>query len=97
MFKEKIYVSFLLMGLVFAEIHFADAASFQSILSMRDRADAIDRLINERLTTLPEQLMRREGIDMWVLVAREYILWEVFSKLVGIRMKNRISGEHLLS
>ena len=72
MFKEKIYVSFLLMGLVFAEIHFADAASFQSILSMRDRADAIDRLINERLTTLPEQLMLREGIDMWVLVAREY-------------------------
>ncbi|MDC3239493.1 Xaa-Pro aminopeptidase, partial [Gammaproteobacteria bacterium] len=60
------------MGLVFVEIHSAGAASFQSILSMRDRADTIDRLVNERLTTLPEQLMRREGIDIWVLVAREY-------------------------
>ena len=72
MFKEKIYVSFLLMGLVFAEIHFADAASFQSILSMRHRADAIDRLIIQRPTPPPEQFLRRDGIDMWVLVAREY-------------------------
>ena len=42
------------------------------ILSMKDRAATIDRLLLDKVeTTLPE-LMRREGIDMWVVMAREY-------------------------
>ena len=39
---------------------------------MKQRAETIDRLLAARLETLPAKLMRREGIDMWVLVAREY-------------------------
>ena len=50
----------------------AFAANGASILSMKERAETIDRLLAVRLETLPAQLMRREGIDMWVLVAREY-------------------------
>lgn len=42
------------------------------ILSMRDRAEVMDRWAVDRLDNLVPQLMRREGIDMWVLVAREY-------------------------
>ena len=42
------------------------------ILSMRDRAEVMDRWTMDRLDNLVPQLMRREGIDMWVLVAREY-------------------------
>lgn len=42
------------------------------ILPMRERADVIDRWTEHRLDTLIPELMRREGIDMWVLVAREY-------------------------
>ena len=35
-------------------------------------AETIDRLLAVRLNTLPAKLMRRESIDMWILVAREY-------------------------
>lgn len=42
------------------------------ILSMRDRAKVMDRWTEDRLDNLVPELMRREGIDMWVLVAREY-------------------------
>ncbi len=47
-------------------------ATGDSILSMKERAETIDRLLAVRLETLPAHLMRREGIDMWILVAREY-------------------------
>ncbi len=42
------------------------------ILTMRERAELTDRWTEHRLDTLIPELMRREGIDMWVLVAREY-------------------------
>jgi len=42
------------------------------ILDMRERARVIDEYTVHRLDTLVPELMRREGIDMWVLVAREY-------------------------
>ncbi len=45
-------------------------ATGDSILSMKERAETIDRLLAVRLETLPAHLMRREGIDMWILVAR---------------------------
>jgi hypothetical protein len=48
------------------------AASSQEILPMKERAALIDRLLADRLQTLPAILMRREGIAMWILVAREY-------------------------
>lgn len=43
-----------------------------SILSMQQRAETVDRLLATRFETLPAKLMRREGISMWILVAREY-------------------------
>jgi len=39
---------------------------------MRERAEVMDRWTEDRLNNLVPDLMRREGIDMWVLVAREY-------------------------
>ncbi len=42
------------------------------ILSMRDRADVIDRLLEDKLKTRLLGLMRREGFDMWVVISREY-------------------------
>lgn len=42
------------------------------ILSERDRARIIDEILEERMETLLPQLMRREGIDMWVIISREY-------------------------
>lgn len=39
---------------------------------MRERAKVIDRWLEYRLDTLVPELMKREDMDMWVLVAREY-------------------------
>ena len=43
-----------------------------AVLDMRARADVIDRLLEDRLRTVVPPLMRRAGIDMWIIAAREY-------------------------
>ncbi len=43
-----------------------------AILSMRERAETIDRWLEIRFETLLPRLMRRENVDMWVIIAREY-------------------------
>lgn len=48
------------------------AATGDSILPMKQRAETIDQLLVARFDSLAAKLMRREGIAMWVLVAREY-------------------------
>ncbi|ARA94386.1 Xaa-Pro aminopeptidase [Rhodothermaceae bacterium RA] len=42
------------------------------ILPMRERAEVQDRWLQIRLDTVVPRLMRREGIDLWVISAREY-------------------------
>jgi peptidase M24-like protein len=42
------------------------------ILSMRERAAVRDAWLVKRLDNVIPQVMRREGVDMWVLIAREY-------------------------
>lgn len=63
----KIYVA--LVTLIMSVNAFAQPAE---ILSMRDRATLIDRLLEDKLKTKLPGLMRRESIDMWVLISREY-------------------------
>ncbi len=43
-----------------------------AILSMRDRAKVENAILAERLETIVPALMREQGVDMWVLMAREY-------------------------
>ena len=43
-----------------------------TILPERDRAKLIDEVLEDKFTNLLPQLMRREGIDMWVIISREY-------------------------
>jgi len=42
------------------------------VLSLRERAAWIDATLARRLDTLVPMLMRREGIDLWIVSAREY-------------------------
>ena len=42
------------------------------ILPMRERSDWIDDMLEYRLDSLLPQLMDRAGIDMWILISREY-------------------------
>ncbi len=57
------------LGLSEAEVA---APALPAILGPRERAALENRILAERLDTLIPQIMRAEGIDMWLLVAREY-------------------------
>lgn len=48
------------------------APALPAILTPRERAALENRILAERLDTLIPQIMRAEGIDLWLLVAREY-------------------------
>ena len=42
------------------------------VLSMRERAEVIDAWLEERVATVLPDIMRRAGVDMWIIIAREY-------------------------
>jgi hypothetical protein len=48
------------------------AAQPTQILTERDRAKFVDEVLEDRFANLLPQLMRREGIDMWIIISREY-------------------------
>ena len=43
-----------------------------AILPMKERAAVINRLLEDKLKNYLPDLMRREEIDMWVVISREY-------------------------
>ena len=43
-----------------------------NILSMRDRAEVIDNILEKRVHSVIPKLMKRENIDMWIIISREY-------------------------
>ncbi len=55
---------------------FADAqrtdGAMPSVLPLRERAAVIDRWLERRLETVAPEVMRREGVDLWIVAAREY-------------------------
>ena len=64
--KRVFVAAFLLLTISVA------ASAEPRILSMKDRAETIDRLLVDRVQTLLPGLMRQTGIDMWVIISREY-------------------------
>ncbi|MGB3466280.1 MAG: M24 family metallopeptidase [Cyclobacteriaceae bacterium] len=50
----------------------AQNSYFPKTLTMRERAAVIDNWLEERAETVLPDLMKRTGIDMWVIIAREY-------------------------
>jgi hypothetical protein len=43
-----------------------------TVLSVREQSNIRDEWLDERLSTIVPEIMRRAGIDCWVLTAREY-------------------------
>ena len=58
---------FLILTTLFNTL-FADSL----ILPMRERAVAIDQIIDERIATVLPGLMERSDIDIWIVISREY-------------------------
>ncbi len=50
----------------------AAAPALPPLLSARERAATENRILAERLETIIPAIMREQGIDLWLLVAREY-------------------------
>ncbi len=46
--------------------------ALENILSERERSALVDEILEDRLDNLLPQLMERVGIDMWILISREY-------------------------
>jgi hypothetical protein len=42
------------------------------VLPEKERAAVIDRWLEERIETVLPEIMERTGIDMWVIISREY-------------------------
>jgi len=68
--KHFVYSGYI--GLLISSFLLASSSSAQTILSERERARFVDEVLEDRFTNLLPQLMRREGIDMWVIISREY-------------------------
>ncbi|MFN4039042.1 MAG: M24 family metallopeptidase [Erythrobacter sp.] len=48
------------------------APALPAILPAREQAEIINRILGERLDTIIPRIMREEGVDLWLLMAREY-------------------------
>jgi Xaa-Pro aminopeptidase len=59
-------ITILLSSGIFAQDYFPE------ILPLRKQAEVIDEILEERFHSVLPALMRREGIDMWVIISREY-------------------------
>ena len=71
--------SFVFAGLFFGLINStlpisqaAETSDYPAVLSMQERAQLEDKWLEARLDTVVPAVMRDRGIDMWILVAREY-------------------------
>lgn len=64
--------SFLLMALLCFCTHSTADELAERILPLREQARIIDDVLAERLDEVVPMLMRREGIDAWVIISREY-------------------------
>ncbi|MBO6573602.1 MAG: M24 family metallopeptidase [Balneola sp.] len=65
-------LGFLFLILLFLIPDLSAQNGYPEILSMKDRAEVIDDLLEDKIKTVLPDLMRTTGIDMWVVVSREY-------------------------
>ncbi|WP_298464743.1 M24 family metallopeptidase [uncultured Erythrobacter sp.] len=61
------------------------APDMPPILPMRDRADVIDRILAERLETIIPAIMHEQGVDLWLLMSREYFEEPVVESMLDAR------------
>lgn len=62
--------SALFLSLAFISIYAQSA--LDQILPVRERSAFIDRVLEYRIDSLLPELMDREGLDMWIIISREY-------------------------
>jgi Xaa-Pro aminopeptidase len=58
--------------LICAGLNAQAQSKIPAILPQRKQAEVVDRLFAEKIKTVLPELMNREDIDMWIVMAREY-------------------------
>ena len=66
----------------------------KKILSLRDQYSITDDWLKDRLENILPEIMKREGIDMWIILAREYNEDPVFLTMIPslVRTASRLSS-----
>jgi len=62
----------MLRTLIFALSLMSMAAHANTIMNMKERSELIDAILVERFETVLPDIMNRTGIDMWIVMSREY-------------------------
>lgn len=63
----------------------AETPALPALLTLRQQAALRDAWLAQRLETLVPALMREQGVDMWVLIAREYVEDPVVATMLDAR------------
>lgn len=58
--------------LLFVSWNISSQEGFSTIMTQKERAVWVDSMLEYRFEHMLSDLMRREGIDMWILISREY-------------------------
>jgi Xaa-Pro aminopeptidase len=70
MLRSLIIVTLMLIAA--ATTHYGQKIGGYTIMAERDRALWVDTMLEYRIDQMLPDLMRREGIDMWIIISREY-------------------------
>lgn len=62
----------LLCMVTISSLHSFAQSSYSMILPMKERSRVIDELLEYRIRKVLPEVMRREGLDMWMVISREY-------------------------
>jgi hypothetical protein len=63
---------FVISILILQPVEAKKTSAINNILSMQQRAELIDNISQKRIQQLLPRLMKETGIDMWILISREY-------------------------
>ena len=94
--KAKIFIISILFQIIISAIVFSQdhgvtdvsregrlaPQDFRNILSERERAEVMNGWLTWRLDNIIPEVMRREGIDMWLVINREYNEDPVYMSMV---------------
>lgn len=75
-------LAFSQSGIFAQDIGTTSVRDIDSIVSEKERAKVMNEILEWRLENILPELMRREGIDMWLIICREYNEDPVYLTLV---------------
>jgi hypothetical protein len=64
--------AFLLAAALLFPVYLSAASAAPAVLRQRERVEPVNRILRERLDNLLPALMREAGIDLWLIINREY-------------------------